>query len=293
MAVVEGRRPVRTAGRRSRRTAAGSVARWIALIVAVALFLLPFYLIVRDALSTETDIVSPTWRFFPHSLRWSNVKEVFDDPSVPFARSLLNSLIVAVLQTGGQIVIAGLAGYGLARIPYRWSNTVFYSIIATLMIPSAVTFVPSFVLVSYFHWISTLQGIIVPVLFSGFSAFLFRQYFLNFPRELEEAGRVDGLGYLGAFWRIVIPNSLGFVAAIAVIDFVVSWNSFLWPLVVGSGYAGSYTVQVALSSFVTAQNVRLHELFMAAGISIVPLVLVFVFLQRYLVEGVAQTGIKG
>jgi len=191
------------------------------------------------------------------------------------------------------VIIASLAGYGLARIPYRFSNAVFYAIVATLMIPSAVTFLPSFILVSYLNWTSTLQGIIVPVLFSGFSAFLFRQYFLNFPRELEEAGRVDGLGYFGAYLRIVVPNSLGFFAAIAVIDFVASWNAFLWPLVIGSGSDGSTTVQVALSSFITAQNVQFQELFIAAAISLLPLLFVFVFLQRYLVEGVAQTGIKG
>ncbi|MGI9092192.1 MAG: carbohydrate ABC transporter permease [Mycobacteriales bacterium] len=191
------------------------------------------------------------------------------------------------------MIIASLAGYGLARIPYRFSNAVFYAIVATLMIPSAVTFLPSFILVSYLNWTSTLQGIIVPVLFSGFSAFLFRQYFLNFPRELEEAGRVDGLGYFGAYLRIVVPNSLGFFAAIAVIDFVASWNAFLWPLVIGSGSDGSTTVQVALSSFITAQNVQFQELFIAAAISLLPLLFVFVFLQRYLVEGVAQTGIKG
>lgn len=212
---------------------------------------------------------------------------------MPFARSLANSAVIAVLQTAGQVTIASLAGYGLARIPYRFSNAVFYAIVATLMIPSAVTFLPSFILVSYLNWTSTLQGIIVPVLFSGFSAFLFRQYFLNFPRELEEAGRVDGLGYFGAYWRIVVPNSLGFFAAIAVIDFVASWNAFLWPLVIGSGSDGSTTVQVALSSFITAQNVQFQELFIAAAISLLPLLFVFVFLQRYLVEGVAQTGIKG
>ena len=137
-----------------------------------------------------------------------------------------------------------------------------------------------------------VQGIIVPVLFSGFTTFLFRQYFLNFPRSLEEAARVDGLGYFGAYWRVVVPNSGAFFAAIAVITFIASWNAFLWPLVIGQD-SSKWTVQVALSTFLTAQTINLHELFLAAGVSILPLVLVFVFLQRYLVQGVAETGIKG
>jgi multiple sugar transport system permease protein len=160
------------------------------------------------------------------------------------------------------------------------------------MIPPAVTFIPSFIIVSQLRWVDTYQGIIVPVIFSGFTTFLFRQYFLNSPRSLEEAARVDGLGYFGAYWRVVVPNSGAFFAAIAVITFIASWNAFLWPLVIGQD-SSMWTVQVALSTFLTAQTINLHELFLAAAVSILPLVLVFVFLQRYLVQGVAETGIKG
>lgn len=277
---------------RTRRTSAGTVGAYAAASVAAVLFLIPFYLLLRNGLATDQDITSPGWRFFPSSLHWENITELFNDPAVPFARSLVNSTVVAVLQTAGTLLFASMAGYGLARIPYRHANKIFYAILLTLMIPSAVTFVPSFVLVSSLGWVSDLRGLIIPGLFSGFTAFLFRQYFLNFPRELEEAARVDGLGYWGAYWRIVVPNSLNFTAAIAVITFISGWNSFLWPLVIGQDQS-SWTVQVALSSFLTAQTIQIHELFIAAAISIVPLLVVFVFLQRWLVEGVAQTGIKG
>jgi len=205
---------------------------------------------------------------------------------------LRNSAIIGIVQTLGQIILASMAGYGLARIPYKHANKVFYAIVVTLMIPGAVTFVPSYVLVSWLGWVSTLRGLIIPGLFSGFAAFLFRQYFLNFPKELEEAGRVDGLQYWGAYWRIVVPNSLNFFAAIAVITFIGNWNSFLWPLVIGQSDS-SWTIQVVMSTFITAQTINLHELFAAAAVAIVPLVLIFIFLQRYLVQGAAQTGIKG
>lgn len=270
----------------------GSVASYTALGVATLLFLVPFYLLIRNGLSTDREITAPDWQLFPTELHWQNIPNLFNNPTVPFARSMVNSLVVAVLQTTGTLLLSGMAGYGLARIPFRRANLVFYLVLVTLMIPSAITFVPTFVLVSSLGWVSDLRGLIIPGLFSGFATFLCRQYFLNFPRQLEEAARVDGLGYWGTFWRIVVPNSGNFLAAIGVITFIASWNSFLWPLVVAQD-SSSWTVQIALSTYLTAQTFNIAQLFAGAAVSIVPLVCVFLFLQRYLVQGVAQSGIKG
>ncbi|MEU8691703.1 carbohydrate ABC transporter permease [Streptomyces sp. NPDC048665] len=284
------------AGAKSRRVrragVLGNTGLYLAVSVAAVLFLVPFYLIVRNALSTDAEITGENWQFFPTHLRWGNISELFDDTTVDFARSLWNSMVVAVLMTAGILLICSLAGYGLARIPYRHANKVFYAVLATLMVPTAVTFVPSFVLVSSLGWVDSYRGLIIPGLFSGFTCFLFRQYFLGFPKELEEAARVDGLGYWGAYWRVVVPNSLNFFAAMATITFINGWNSFLWPLVIGQD-PSSWTVQVALSSYMTNQTVNYHLIFMATAVSILPLLLVFLFLQRWLVQGIAQTGIKG
>lgn len=269
----------------------GSSLRYAVLALGALVFLVPFYLLLRNGLSTEVDITSPDWTLLPSALQWGNITELFVDESVPMARSLVNSAVIAVTQTVLVLAIGGMAGYGLARIPYRWSNLVLYCVVATLLIPAAVTFVPSFVLVSTLGWISTLRGLIVPGLFQAFATFLFRQYFLGFPREIEDAARIDGLGYLGTFWRVVVPNSLGFVAAIGTITFIGSWNAFLWPLVIGQDQS-SWTVQIALSTFLTAQSSNLHQLFVAAAISILPLLVIFVFLQRWIVEGVERSGIN-
>jgi multiple sugar transport system permease protein len=268
------------------------VLRYALLIILALLFLLPFYLIVRNGLAAESEITSPNWTLFPSTLHFENIPELFNDTEVPFLDGMINSTIIAVLQTAGQILLSALAGYGLARIPYRWSNQVFYAILVTLMIPSAVIFVPTYVIVSYLGWVSTLQGLVVPGIFSGFTTFLFRQFFLGFPRELEEAGRVDGLGYWGVFWRIVVPNSFGIIAALSVITFIASWNAFLWPLVIGQD-SSAWTIQVVLSNFLNAQVLNLHELFIGAAIGILPLVIIFLFLQRYIVEGYKQSGLKG
>ncbi|WP_226345876.1 carbohydrate ABC transporter permease [Agilicoccus flavus] len=276
---------------RSRGARLGALARYTALGVAAALFLVPFYLLFRNALMTEAELTSPTWHLLP-SWRWENFTLLFSDPAVPMARSLLNSLAIAITQTLGVLVVSGLAGYGLARIPYRWSNLVFYAVTASLLIPAAVTFVPSFVLVSSLGWVSTLRGLIIPGLFQALATFLFRQFYLGFPKEIEEAAFIDGLGYWGTFWRVVVPNSGGFAAAIATITFIGSWNAFLWPLVIAQD-SEAWTVQIALSTFLTAQSVDLAELFVAAVVAILPLLLMFLFLQRWIVEGVERTGIAG
>jgi multiple sugar transport system permease protein len=269
-----------------------STGLYIATGVAAFLFLIPFYILVRNALSTDAEITGENWKIFPTDIQWGNISELFSDGTVPFAQSLWNSAVVATLHTVGVLLVCSLAGYGLARIPYKHANKVFYAVLGTLMVPTAVTFVPSFVLVSSLGWVDTYRGLIIPGLFSGFTCFLFRQYFLGFPKELEEAARMDGLGYWGAYWRVVVPNSLNFFAAMATITFINGWNAFLWPLVIGQD-PSSWTVQVALSSYMTNQTVVFHLIFMATAVSILPLVFVFLFLQRWLVQGIAQTGIKG
>lgn len=280
--------------RRTRRGGGvmSSTGLYIATGTAAFFFLVPFYLLLRNALSTDAEITGENWKFFPTDIQWGNISELFSDETVPFAQSLWNSAVVATLHTIGVLLVCSLAGYALARIPYKHANKVFYAVLGTLMVPTAVTFVPSFVLVSSLGWVDTYRGLIIPGLFSGFTCFLFRQYFLGFPKELEEAARVDGLGYWGAYWRIVVPNSLNFFAAMATITFINGWNSFLWPLVIGQD-PGSWTVQVALSNYMTNQTVIFHLIFMATFFSILPLVFVFLFLQRWLVQGIAQTGIKG
>ncbi|WP_436319799.1 carbohydrate ABC transporter permease [Streptomyces massasporeus] len=290
------RKPAPTSDTTSRVRRGGGVMNstglYIATGVAAFLFLIPFYILVRNALSTDAEITGENWKFFPTDIQWGNISELFTDGTVPFAQSLWNSAVVATLHTVGVLLVCSLAGYGLARIPYKHANKVFYAVLGTLMVPTAVTFVPSFVLVSSLGWVDTYRGLIIPGLFSGFTCFLFRQYFLGFPKELEEAARMDGLGYWGAYWRVVVPNSLNFFAAMATITFINGWNAFLWPLVIGQD-PSSWTVQVALSSYMTNQTVVFHLIFMATAISILPLIFVFLFLQRWLVQGIAQTGIKG
>ena len=166
---------------------------------------------------------------------------------------LANSAFIAVVTLVLQMLFSSMAGYALARIPARGRNAVFFLILSTLMIPSAVTFVPTFAVVAYLGGVNTRWGIIAPGLFSAFSIFLFRQFYLRFPTEIEEAGRLDGLGYFGVYWHLLLPNSTSILMALGVLTFIGSWNAFLWPLVIGQD-PSSWTVQVVLSTFLTAQT---------------------------------------
>ncbi|MEA2514580.1 MAG: multiple sugar transport system permease protein [Thermomicrobiales bacterium] len=289
---VEQTRP-RIVTQRRRRTYGryvGPTLRYALLIPLALLFLFPFYLIVRNALMTQPEITGQVWQWWPDKPQWDNVNVLFDQ--APMARGLRNSAIIAGVNLIFQTLFASMAGYALARIPSRGSNLAFFVILSTLMVPSAVTFVPSYVVVSYLGGVNTLWGIVVPGLFNAFATFLFRQFYLDFPVEIEEAGRLDGLGYFGIYRGLILPNSLGIMMALGILSFIYSWNAFLWPLVIGR-YPTTSTVQIVLSTFLTAQTINLPMLFMGAAVGALPLVVIFLVMQRYIVQGVRLSGIKG
>ena len=269
------------------------ILRYALLIILALLFLLPFYIMIRNSLMTQAEITDMNaWRWLPESPQWSNFPSVFEDKSISMANGLRVSAILAVINLVFQTLFASMAGYALARIPFRGSGVVFALLLLTLMIPGAVTFVPTYVVVSKLGGINTLWGIVVPGLFSAIACFLFRQFYLDFPTEIEEAGRLDGNGYFGVYWKLLVPNSMGIMAALGVLSFIYSWNAFLWPVIVGQS-PGTRTVQVVLSSYLTAQTIDLTRLFAGAVIGAAPLIVVFLLLQRYIVQGVRMSGIKG
>lgn len=274
-----------------RRHRGGTILRYVVASILALIFLIPFYTMIKVALSTNEDIYSRTFVWWPSDPQWNRVTEVLSDPN--FLDAIRNSAIMAVVQTSLTILIAALAAYALARIPSRAAKPMFYLVITILLVPATTAFVPNFIIVASLGWIGTLRGLIIPGLFSAFNVFLLRQFYMGFPKEIEEAAHIDGAGYFTTFFRIVFPNTLPFASALTVLGLIGSWNAFLWPLVVaGSGQAGM-TVQIYLSSFLTAQTFDYGTLFMAATLSLVPVLIIFFFLQRYLAAGVAATGLKG
>ena len=254
------------------------------------LFLLPFYVIVRNAFSTNQNITAPRWNWLPDQLNLANLESMLSSDSTGVLRGLLNSAIMTILQTVGTVVVSLMAGYGLARFTHRLSRMVLGLTVFTLMVPTATTFIPMFIITSQFGWIDSFRGLVIPGMFSAFATYLFRQAFLDFPSELEDAALMDGCNPFTAFWRIVVPNSTGTIAAVGTIVLIGSWNAFLWPSLVGR--EATRTVQVALSQYMTSQTVRYPELFMGSLIAILPMLVVFLFLQRFLVQGLTTSGLR-
>ena len=275
------------------RHAVALVPRYAVLTFLGLVWLVPFFIIVRNAGMSQAQILSPSFTWVPSSFLYlPNLNAVFADPVANMIGGLMTSTVVTVGSVTFAISFGSLAGYGLARITSRWARPIFYLVVITLTIPSVTLFVPRYLLVAQLGWLNTYQGLAVPYLFSAFDVFLFRQFFLEFPRELEEAAKIDGLSDFGIFWRIVVPNSLPIFLTLTVLTSLESWNSFLWPLVVGSS-SSLWTVQIVLSSFLTSQVVILPEVFMAGLVAIIPVLIVFGVLQRYLVEGFKRSGIVG
>ncbi|WP_393053037.1 carbohydrate ABC transporter permease [Streptomyces sp. LN549] len=257
-----------------------------------AVFLAPFYLMLRNALMDTQGLTSPDWTWWPSPMHWENFTSLFSDPSLHMGQALGNSLLIAAITAPVSTLLASAAGYALARIPVPGRGVMLALVVATLMIPGSVTFVPTFVVVGSMGGVNTLWGIIAPGLFNPFAVLLFRNFYLQFPSEIEEAGRLDGLGWLGLYRRIALPSSGAMLASLGALAFIDSWNAFLWPLVIGQD-PSTWTAQIALSTFLTSQTINLPGLFAGAVVTIAPLVAMFLVAQRYIVEGIASSGLKG
>ncbi|MFE7711051.1 carbohydrate ABC transporter permease [Streptomyces sp. NPDC057486] len=276
---------------RYRGRIAGSIATYLVLCLLAVVFLIPFYVLLRNAFMTTPEVTATDWHWLPSALNWENFSSLFDNPERPFGQSLLNSLLIAVITAPLSTLLASMAGYALARIDVPGRAVVLSLIVVTLMIPQAVTFLPTFMVVGSMGGVNTMWGLIAPGLFNAFAVILFRSFYVSFPAEIEEAGRLDGLSYLGVYRRIILPNSITMIASLGALSFIEAWNSFLWPLMIGQD-PGSWTVQIALSSFLTSQTVNLPELFAGTVVAILPLVVMFLIAQRHIVQGIAMSGLK-
>ncbi|MGH3381833.1 MAG: carbohydrate ABC transporter permease [Actinoallomurus sp.] len=276
---------------RRRATPVTTVLTYAGLGLLSVLFLVPFYIMLRNSLMTEDQVTSTKWSWLPSPVTLDNYRGLFNDPSLPFAHALENSAIIALVTAPVSTLFASMAGYALARIQVPFRGVVTAFIVGTLMIPASVTFVPTFLVVDALGGVNTRWGVIAPGLFNAFAVVLFRSFYLRFPQELEEAGRIDGLGHLGVYARIAVPNSLTMIASLGALSFIESWNAFLWPLVIGQD-PSAWTGQIALSTFLTSQSINLPGLFAGAVVTIVPLALMFLVAQRFIVQGITATGLK-
>ncbi|NCT92309.1 carbohydrate ABC transporter permease [Cellulomonas sp. APG4] len=271
-------------------TARPHLAAYLVLGLGLVVVMSPFVWMALASVKSEGEIrrVPPTW--WPEAPTLENFRDLFE--RLDFPQFFTNSTLVAAAVTLGNLVFCSMLGYVLAKSDFAGKQLLFRVVLGTLMIPGMVTLVPLFVLVANMGLVNTYGGLILPFLAAPFGVFLMRQFFLGIPDELIDAARVDGASEARIFVQIVVPLAKPALATLAILTFLGSWNNFLWPLVVATT-EDKYTLPVALALYSTGQNQTDYGLLLAgAVVVVVPVLIVFLLLQRYFVQGIAMTGIK-
>ncbi|WP_265522697.1 carbohydrate ABC transporter permease [Oerskovia flava] len=262
----------------------------LALFVGLAASIGPLLWMVTSSVKPEGEIRQFPPTLLPDEVTFSNYTDLFS--RLNFPQFFWNSTVVAVVVTAGAVLFSAMVGYALAKIDFPGRKLLFGLVLATLMVPGVVTFVPLFVLVANLGLINTYAALILPFLAAPFGVFLMRQFMMDVPDELLDAARVDGAGEFRTFFRIVLPQTRPALATLAILTFLGSWNNFLWPLVAAQS-ADMYTLPVALALYTTGQNTVRYGLMVAgATVVVAPILAVFLALQRHIVQGVATTGLK-
>jgi multiple sugar transport system permease protein len=266
------------------------IVLYVVLIAGLLVVVGPFLWMALASLKPEAEIraVPPTW--WPHTFTLDNFRDLFS--RLDFPTYFLNSTIVAALTTAGNLLFCSLLGYALAKLRFPGRKAMFLVVLGMLMVPGMVTFVPQFVLVSNLGLANSYAGLVLPFLAGPFGVFLMRQFLLSIPDDLIEAARVDGAGEWRIFWRIVLPLCRPALATLGILTFLASWNNFLWPLVIATT-EDKYTLPVALALYSVGQNrTDLGLLLAGAVVVVLPVLIVFLLLQRHFLRGIATTGLK-
>lgn len=263
---------------------------FILALIALSM-LLPFFAMLNLSFSQNSEIFSYPPSIFPKNWTFKNYLNVFS--SIPLARYFFNSLFVATVTTIGQVIISAFAGYAFAKLKFRGSDLLFFIILITMMIPPQVNIIPLFFLMREMHLIDTYQALIIPGFFGGFGIFMFRQFFLNLPNDLEDSSKIDGCNILDTFLKIALPLAMPTIATLAIFTFISSWNSFMWPLIVTNSDS-MRTLPVGLSAFkgsfreITAWG----DLLACALICTIPTILVFLIGKKYFLTDLLQGSLK-
>jgi multiple sugar transport system permease protein len=271
---------------------AGKVAIWVLLCAGAALMTLPFIWLATSSLKDPSKIwlFPPQW--IPDPFRWANYRESLT--SMPFHLFLRNTLTVVVFDELGILLTSSLCAYGFARLRFRGRDTVFMVLLASMMLPWAVTMIPRYIMFKNLGWLDTLAPLIVPNWFGGgmFNIFLLRQFFRTIPGELTDAGRIDGCGEFTIFWRLVLPLAKPALITVAIFTFLNSWNDFMGPLIYLNS-PDNRTLSLGLASFRDLYTTQWHYLMAASTAVTLPVIAIFFAAQRYFVQGIVLTGLKG
>jgi multiple sugar transport system permease protein len=269
-----------------------SVVRYALLALLSLLIVGPLLFILVTSFKTRAEATGtpPTW--IPQEFTGQAYDAILGSGETPVLRWFMNSMIAAVGNAALVVTTSALAAYPLARMEFRGKKIVFWAIISTLFIPPVILTIPNYLIVGDLRWLDTLAAVIIPTAASAFGVFFLRQFFLTLPRELEEAALIDGANRFQTFWRIVLPLSRPALVTLGLLAFLTNYNDFLWPVYVLFS-PENQTLPAGLSTLQSANSVRYDLLTAGAVIASVPVLLIYVLAQRYIIEGVSRSGLKG
>ena len=281
----------RVEGRQAGRGILGNVLLYAVLILFALFFMLPLVWMGVTALKPPGEWLSPNW--IPERPTLENFSSIFNNPSLPILRWFVNSAAVATVFTALVLLIDALAAYAYARMEFPGRNVLFASLVSTLVMPSIIFLIPNYLTVATLGGLNSYWGIFTPGLAGVFGVFFLRQFFLSLPKELEEAALIDGAGIWTIFFKIVLPLSVPALSTLGIITYLASWNDFLWPLLIVGNDPLKQTLPVGLAKLQGAYVFEYGQLMAGAVIAALPVLILYLALQRYIVQSVASTGLKG
>lgn len=273
-----------------KKKAFNKIAAYVFLGIGALVMLIPFIWMVSTSLKDQQQLFAWPPKWFPDPFVWSNYTEVLN--KINFGLYGLNTLKITLVVTLGRLVICSMAGYAFARMKFPGKDFLFMLVLATMMISSQITIIPNFIIMRYLKLVDTHLGVILPQLADGFSIFLMRQFFLTFPYELEDAAKLDGCNPFKFYLSILLPNSKPILATLAVMTFQGVWNDFLWPLVMLTS-PEKRTLSVGLSYLVGQYTTRWDLQMAGSVLTVLPIIILFFCLQKYFVQSIKMTGLKG
>jgi sn-glycerol 3-phosphate transport system permease protein len=274
----------------SRRPNLGRIVNYVVLTSAAALVLGPIYLTLVFSLQPGADALRFPQSLLPTTIDLSVFARVFEVSGL--WRYLFNSAVVAIVITIGQVITSIMAAYVFAEIPFRGRNLVFGGFLATLIVPTEVTLIANYDTIVSLGWLDSYRGLTVPFLATAFGTFLIRQAFMGIPRDLRDAANLDGYGHLGYLWSVAIPLARPSIAALSVFSFLLSWNQYLWPLLI-TNQDRYRTVQIGLRSLASANVTDFNLIFAGTVIASIPIFVLLILFQKQLVRGLTSGAVKG
>lgn len=275
-----------------RKEVTATLLRTLAVGIVAFIFVIPLIWMILSSLKPANEVFARPYRWLPSVWQWENYKVVWTAKDMPLLRAFYNSLYIVFFSILGQMLISSFAAYAFAKIDFKGKNIVFLLFLSSMMVPTQVTIIPRFMLFKTIGLYNSLWAIILPTLFGATSIFMLRQFYMGLPDDLMEAAKIDGAGHLRIFFQIMLPLTKAALVSLIILTFISSWNEYMGPLIFLSKKK-YYTVSQAIRWYLMDDAQEYNLTMAAAASAIVPVGILFVFGQRYFVEGIATSGVKG